>query len=639
MLESMRNAAKSWVAKVLMALLVLSFSVWGIKDVSSNFADNILGWFGWGPKDLVKVGSKTILATEYTNALQRTIKVMSQQTGQQMTIDEAHKLGVDKQVLDGLIAKVAVDAQRDQLKLAISDNAIRDDIVSNKMFQDSGGKFDKTIFERLLQQNGYTEAGFVAREREGQLHSAVTNVAAAEITLPKTFNLAVAQFGGQTRDARYFTVTASEADVIPPTEEDLKKQYAATPKVYTAPEYRSIAVMKVDPADIASKVSVTPEEIKAGYEKYKTDFFIPEVRTILQVTFPSLDAAKKAKSRVAGGEDLMKIATELGLKEADILLKDRMKGDFLDAKISDAAFALKEGAVSEPVEGSLATAILKAVKVTPEKQSTLAEVTPDLTKRLQLDKAKDEIQSIYSAVEDARAQQTKFEQIAEKAGIPFVLIPAVNAAGQDKAGKDVELASKPEVIKASYSSDVGVENDALSQGDGYVWYEVREVIPSALKPLDVVKDEVKKNFIAEKLRGASAEKAKKMVERLNAGTSFDSLAAEAKATINTAAGIKRNEASADFDGPDVTALFSVPDKGFAWSLGGDGKSARVMEVTKDTIPSMMATSDSIKKLQADSASGLAEDVGQSYVLALRQNSNVSINEPLWRQNTGTEQAQ
>ena len=88
-----------------------------------------------------------------------------------------------------------------------------------------------------------------------------------------------------------------------------------------------------------------------------------------------------------------------------------------------------------------------------------------------------------------------------------------------------------------------------------------------------------------------------------------------------------------------TALFSVPDKGFAWSLGGDGKSARVMEVTKDTIPSMMATSDSIKKLQADSTAGLGDDLGQSYVLALRQNSSVSINEPLWRQNTGTEQAQ
>ena len=59
MLETMRNAAKSWVAKLLMGLLVLSFSIWGIKDVSSNFADQILGIFGWGPRDLVRVAGKT----------------------------------------------------------------------------------------------------------------------------------------------------------------------------------------------------------------------------------------------------------------------------------------------------------------------------------------------------------------------------------------------------------------------------------------------------------------------------------------------------------------------------------------------------------------------------------------------------
>ncbi|MDE2446719.1 MAG: peptidyl-prolyl cis-trans isomerase, partial [Alphaproteobacteria bacterium] len=383
----------------------------------------------------------------------------------------------------------------------------------------------------------------------------------------------------------------------------------------------------------------TPDDVKAGYDKYMKDYFKPETRTLLQVSFANAEAAAKAKARVIAGEDLMKIATELGFKESDVLLKDVTKSDLLDPKMADAAFALKEGEVSAPIAGGLATAIIKAIKVTPEKQSTLEEVTPALTKRLQLEKAKDEVQSVYAAVEDARAQQTKFEQIAEKAGIPFQFIPAVSAAGQDKAGKDVAMPAKAEVLKAIASSDVGVENDALPVGDGYVWYEVREVIPSALKPLDTVKDQVKANYIAEKLRGVAADKAKAIVEKLKGGSSFDAAAAEAKATISTAAGLKRNEATADFDGPAVAALFSVPDKGFAWSLGGDGKTARVMEVTKDVVPSMVATSDTIKKLQDDSKSGLAADISQSYVLALRNEAGVTINEALWKQNTGAAYAQ
>ena len=639
MLETMRNAAKGWVAKVLMALLVLSFSVWGIKDVSTNFTDNILGLVGWGPKDLVHVAGKTIMAPEYTDALQRTLKTMSQQSGQNVTLDQAHKLGLDKQVLDNLIANVAIDAQREKLNLAVSDNSIRDSIFDNKAFQDSAGKFDPATYRRVLQNNGLTEVSFVARERAGRLHAAVTTVAGTNLKLPKTFDIALAQFSGQTRDAKYFIVTASEADVPAPTDEELKKQYAATPAAYTAPEYRSIVVMKVDPADLSAKVSVTPEEIKAGYDKYKSDYFTPERRDVLQLAFPNLDAAKKAKARIIAGEDIAKIISEMGIKEADIVLKDRVKADFLDQKIADAAFALKQGEVSEPVVGSLATALLKAVKVAPEKQSTLEEVSADLTKRLQLEKAKNEIQSVYDAVEDGRGKQMKFEEIASRASIPIVIIPAVSAAGQDKAGLDVAIPHKDEVLKAAFLSDVGLENDALLVDDGYVWYETREVIPSALKGLDTVKIEVKKDYVASKLRDAAGEKAKKLVERAQAGTDLDKLAVEIGATIKTSVNLKRNEASVDFDGVSVNALFSAPDKGFAWSLEGDGKSARVMQVIKDTIPSMMATSDPIKKMQTEQASGFAQDLGQTYVQALRQNANVTINEPLWRQNTGTEQAQ
>ena len=54
---------------------------------------------------------------------------------------------------------------------------------------------------------------------------------------------------------------------------------------------------------------------------------------------------------------------------------------------------------------------------------------------------------------------------------------------------------------------------------------------------------------------------------------------------------------------------------------------------------MMATSDAIKKLQADSAASFGQDIGQTYIQALRANANVTINDALWRQNTGTEQAQ
>ena len=113
------------------------------------------------------------------------------------------------------------------------------------------------------------------------------------------------------------------------TDEELKKQYDATPAAYTAPEYRGVAVMKVEPADMAPKIAISAEELTKGYEKYKLDYFTPEKRTILQVSFPTIDDAKKAKERIAAGEDFLAIAKERGATDADVPFADKIKSRVL----------------------------------------------------------------------------------------------------------------------------------------------------------------------------------------------------------------------------------------------------------------------------------------------------------------------
>ncbi len=634
-MEFLRVAAKTWVAKVLMGLLVMSFGVWGIKDVSTSFLGDILSWSGWGPKDLVHVAGQTIRQPEYNVALQRMLKNLSAQSGQNLTIDDAKRMGVDRTVLENLINAAAVQAQAAKLQLAVPNSAIGQSIADNKMFHDAKGNFDPALFRSLLQQNGIAETDYVANEKTVALRNFVINPAEAKIKLPKVLNLALAQYRGESRESKYFTFTVTEADLPAITDDELKKQYELTPAAYTAPEYRSIAVMSVDPATVSTRMQVSPEEIAAGYEQYKLDYFAPEKRTILQLTFPNLDAATKAKARLAAGEDFMKIAGELKATEADITLKDRQKGDFLDAKIADAAFALPLNAVSDPVVGSLATVILKAAVIAPEKQSTLDDVKDKLATRLKIEKAREEITAIYNSVEDARAAQTPFEQIAERAGIPFVLVPAISAVGQDKAGKDIELVSKDEVLKAAFLSDVGNSEDALPIGDTYVWYEVREITPPGLKPLADVKADVTKDVVATKLRELATSKAKALLVEAKAGATLDALAAKLSATVKTASGLKRNETSEDFDGAAVVSLFDQPDQGFAWSLEGDGKTARVMQVAKLTLPALMATSPEITKLQEEIGAAFANEIANSFVAALRKNANVTVNEELWKQNSGS----
>jgi peptidyl-prolyl cis-trans isomerase D len=624
MMESMRNAAKGWVAKVLIGLLAVSFGVWGIADV----------FRGVNTGALATVGEQEIAPEEFNTAFQNYLRTYAQQTGRGITPEEARALGIDKAILDNLLRGAALDHEARKLNLGVSSTYLAHEVMLNPAFHDASGKFDAERFKLLLSQNGLNESLFFAEERQRLVRAALTETATSGVGANLGLLETQYRFQNEQRDARFFTVTVQENEVPAPTDDEIKNEYDANPAAYTAPEYRVVATMKVEPADIADKVTLTEDDITAGYETYKQDYFTPETRTILQIFFPTPEEAAAAKQKLATGTDFMALAKERGFSEQDVTFADKARTDFIDQAIADAAFALAQDQVSEPVKGALATVLLKAVKITPEKQQTLAEVKPGLSERLRLERANEEIQSIYDAVEDDRAAQTSFEDIAAKAGIAFMLLSPLDAQGIGKDGKRVEAPHAAEIVSAAFTSDVGVENDAISLDNGYVWYEVREVIPSALRPLEEVKDQARAAVLAQKLRALADEKAKKLVERARSGTKIEELAMEFNAPVQTVQGLRRGEPKDGFGLGALAALFAVPDNGFAYSIAPDGKSARVMQSQPVMMPSFVAASAEAKAISDRLKDQISEDMLSAYLAALEKDAGVTVNDTLWRNISG-----
>ena len=195
---------------------------------------------------------------------------------------------------------------------------------------------------------------------------------------------------------------------------------------------------------------------------------------------------------------------------------------------------------------------------------------------------------------------------------------------------------KAELLKAAFGSDVGVENDAISSDEGYVWYEVREVVPSAVKPLDKVKAEATAQVVASKLRAKSEDKAKALVERLTSGAVLEELAKEAGAEVKTAQGMKRNESDATFDPVAVAALFAVPENGFATALEADGKGAKIMQSQAVLLQAFDAASPEAKAIGDELKGQAGSEVLSGYLAALQNEVGVTINETLWRQISGAQ---
>jgi peptidyl-prolyl cis-trans isomerase D len=623
-MESMRNAAKSWVAKLLIGLLVISFAVWGIKDVFTGYRANAL----------VTVGKQEVSANQFADQFNRVLQSVSQQTGKAMTPDEARKLGLDRTVLNTLIQQAALDDQARTLRLSIGDNEIAQAIADNKTFQGPDGKFSPDALRNFLQRAGIPESLFLAEQKNERLRSAVTNAVSAGLEPPKSLVEALTRHRVEERDARYFVVSVGDSDVPPATEDEIKKQYESNPDAYTAPEYRSIAIMKAEPADIVPKLTVSDEELQAGYEKYKLDYFTPETRTVLQLTFSSVDEANAAKQKLSSGTDFLALAKERGATENDITFANKAKSDFLDPAIAEVAFSAPLNKVSDPVTGGLAIALLKVTDIKPEKQATLNDVRDKLAERLKFERAHEEVQSVFDAVENERNNQVKFEEIASKSGIPFIMVPAVSRSGEDKDGKSVDLPHKNELLQAAFDSDAGVENEALTLDEGFVWYEVREVIPSAIRPIESVKERVTADVLGKKFRDVVSEKAKALVSRAENGMTLDALAQEAGQPVKEATGLKRNETSADFDTAAVTALFGVAENGATWSLEGDGRSARIIQSKAVMAPPFDPASETAKQIAEAVKEGIQSDLPQIYLGALGSAKGAQINDQLWRQISG-----
>lgn len=90
MLDLLRNAAGTWVAKILLLMLVVSFAVWGISG-------QMMG--GMGGNAVITAGSTKVTAVEYRLAYDRQLSVLSQQFGTRITREQAAAFGIDQQVL------------------------------------------------------------------------------------------------------------------------------------------------------------------------------------------------------------------------------------------------------------------------------------------------------------------------------------------------------------------------------------------------------------------------------------------------------------------------------------------------------------------------------------------------------------
>ncbi len=614
MLDSLRKGAGSWLARILLGLLVVSFAAWGVGDIFRMHSS----------QNLATVGGREITPAQFQRNYQNQLAMLSNQLGRQLTSQEARAFGVGQRVLENLVGTTAIDIHADHLGVGISRDAVINAVHSEPAFQGSDGKFDPNRFREVLRNAGLTEEGFLALQREEMIRGQIISPLSGGAYVPKTLLDAENHYRNDERVLKYFVVPPKAVgEVAAPDEATLQSYYNDNKSLYKAPEYRKAGILLLTPDAIKDTITVSDEDVKKAYESTKDKYATPERRTIQQLIFKDMEAAREAKEKLDKGADFVQLGKELGMKEGDISLGTFTKKDLADKKLADAAFALQKGQVSEPID-SFSPELVKVTEIMPGSQKSFDEVKAQVRDELAKQRAADEISKLYDAVEDQRASGAKLAEAAKKLNLKYGEY-TFDRSGKGQDGKPVAaVAGDKAAVKLAFESDVGVENNPVNVGDGYAFVDVLEVIPERQKSFDEVKDAVKTAWIEDQTRKRVKAKADELVEKGKGGTAIDQLAQDVGAKTATTTPLKREAQPKELPRTAVSLGFTLAQNGFGAVQMPDKLSQAVIQVS-EIKPAPPLDEKQADALRNDLRRSLGVDILTQYVGGLQKSYGVSVN--------------
>lgn len=621
MLDTLRRGASGWVAKGLMGLLVISFAVWGVNDVFT----------GYSSTSVAEVGGEPIPVDQYQRAVENETRNFSQRLGQPLTRAQAHQYGIDGAALSQLIGLAALDIGARKSGLAVSDETVARNITSDPALTGTFGKFDRQSFDQTLQQMGVTEKAFIADRRKFLVRKQLNDALQAGVKVPSAMLDAISTYQGETRVASYIILPPDAAGTIAdPDDKVLEAYYQKAAIHFTSPETRDFSILTLNPDDLAATVTISDEQLKTAYEQRRAEFDVPEKRKVQQIPFSTMEAAKAADARLRKGEPVEKIVGELGLEMKDVDLGAVARAQMISPAVADAAFALKDGEYSEPVQGPLGPVILHVTDISAGKPSTFEGVKDKLRAMLASDAARSEVYNVQNNIEDARAGGAALEDIASKNGLKVVKFSGVTAEGLDLQNKKPDgLPEYKDLLEVVFKSEQG---EQIPPGDtgvgGYYWVRVDNVKPSALKPLKDVRADVVKLWKSEMRKAKLEELAQKLVERGNKGETIEKIASSLGRTALVSPDIKRGSQSDTFSRLAVTRLFALPQGKFSYGPVGFGDSLLVMQVKEIDDPKPDASSEDYKTARANLTDGLQTDLLVTLVGGFEKELGTKVNTKL-----------
>lgn len=618
MLEAIRKRSASLLVKLLFLLLVLSFGLWGIGDVISPNPQN-----EW----VAKVGGvelpNQILRDEYQNELRRLRQVL----GDNIDREQALALGLPAHSLEQIVNRTLLDLGAADLGLVVSDSIVRQTIQTNPAFHNRQGLFDKQVFDQLVRNRGLTETGFLDSVRGDIIRGQLVRSTMAGTIDPRLLASEIYKYRNETRVIEFVRIENSTMTGFAAADEaTLRAFHSENPSLFTAPEYRSVTAIVLKSSNLASRLSVTDEELKVTFQNRSEDFNEPERRALEQITFRNQNDGQRAYERISSGADFTSVAKEeAGLDTDDIQLGIVSREQVLP-ELADVAFQLPEGGVSKLIESPLGWHLLRATSIYPAQTRTLDDVREQLKEELAADRAIDALIEISDRLEDALGGGATLEEAAVEINSKLLKIDAIDRQGLNSAGEPV-LDLPSGFVGTAFSTAENSES-SLTEADGegtYFVIRVDKVTPASPKPFEIARGDVESAWAQAKRGEVAEETANAIALRVKQGAPFSAVAADHGLTVRTSSPMTRSGegASEDLDANLINSAFQAEPEQLFVARGQEA--AFVGMTTKVIVADPVSNPEKLAALEESLRSSRNNDLLSQLTQALTQRHPVEIN--------------
>jgi peptidyl-prolyl cis-trans isomerase D len=506
---------RTWLMPLLVVVVFLPFVFVGVNGFTQFLRDD---------NAVAKIDGESITQEEFEVAQRDRIERMVQMLGPNFDTRMFDTPQARAATLDGMLNDKAVEHEVSRLHLVPTDARVREIIGGIPQFQ-VNGKFDYDTYLRLLTSRGFTESSFEARVRADLGRQALDSGVTAGGFVPKTVLAQLRAIDSERRQIRRLQVRPEEFLSQTSVPDDaVKADYDANKDLYRTPEHAKAEYIVLRLADLAARATVSEADLRDYYEKNKARWSGVEQRRashILITVGKDGSAPDKAGARKIA-EDLLR---QVRAKPGDFarLARENSKdpgsadkgGDLgwfgramMTKPFEDAAFALKEGQISDVVETDFGFHIIQVTGVKGTETKPFEEVRATIDAEMR----KQAAQKTYAQIAD-QFTNFVFEQpdglaaAAAKFQLPIQTVDSLTRQGvpqqPDKAA--VFTAAVLDAVFSPDSLEKHHNTKAIDIGNSsLVSVHVVDYAPSTIRPFE----EMRPAILAKLQREAAAKLAK-----------------------------------------------------------------------------------------------------------------------------------